>query len=46
VIFAGRPYRHGHVRAEGVNVSPDARKAALDNARRAIGDVYTGKLAA
>jgi hypothetical protein len=44
--FRGPAVRHGHVRAEGVKISPDARKAALDNARRAIGDIYTAKLAA
>jgi FMN-dependent NADH-azoreductase len=34
------------VRAEGVNISPDARKTALDSARRAIGGTSTAKLAA
>jgi FMN-dependent NADH-azoreductase len=34
------------VRAEGVNISPDVRRTALDDARRAIREIYTHKLAA
>jgi FMN-dependent NADH-azoreductase len=34
------------IRAEGVNVSPEARQNAVDNARRAISEINTIKLAA
>jgi len=34
------------IHAEGVNISPDARLAALNNARRLIRDAHTPKLAA
>lgn len=34
------------IRAEGVNISPDARQTALGNARRAISDIDTARLAA
>jgi len=34
------------IRAEGVNISPDARQTALNNARRAISEIDRVKLAA
>jgi FMN-dependent NADH-azoreductase len=34
------------VRAEGVNISPDMRRTTLDDARRAIREIHTAKLAA
>ena len=34
------------VRAEGVNISPDMRRATLDDARRTIRDIHTSRLAA
>jgi FMN-dependent NADH-azoreductase len=34
------------IRAEGVNISPEARQSAIENARRATGELSTLKLAA
>ena len=34
------------IRAEGVNISAEARQSVIENARRAIGDLTTLKLAA
>jgi FMN-dependent NADH-azoreductase len=34
------------IRAEGVNITPDMRRTAVDNARRVIRDMHTPKLAA
>ena len=34
------------IRAEGVNISPEARQGAMEKARRAIGEIQTTRLAA
>jgi FMN-dependent NADH-azoreductase len=42
VLVIGAPM----IRAEGVNISPEARQSAIENARRATGELSTLKLAA